>query len=333
MASINYPYTVGWAITNQCNLHCQHCNMSSGTAMVDELSTKEACKIIDDLAAHHIWNICFTGGEPLTRKDFFFLSEYAISKGILVCVTTNGTLVTKEIVEKHLYKFDAVRVSLDGKNAEGNALTRQISSAFDKAINAISILCAEGCDTIVSTCVSKMNVNDLEEMAILLANLGVKRWTMPLFFPSGRGTDIANVALSPEEVRAFILRVSTFQEKYGLHISFDYPYAVTIPNDELPKRSIFYGSCAAGITQMMIFANGDVSPCFAIQKACGNLRENTISEIWNNDDMFKAFRNKSLIQGKCSSCEFLNQCGGGCRAVPYITSGNYLGEDTVCWMK
>lgn len=333
MNSINYPYIVGWAITNKCNLHCKHCNMSSGHALESELTTEEACSIIDDLAANNVWNICFTGGEPLTRRDFFDISNYAISKGLLVCVTTNGILVNREMIERELFKFNAVRISLDGKDANSNFFTRQSKSAYDKAINAIRILCEEGCNTIVSTCVSKRNIDDLDEMAKIISDLGVKRWTMPLFFPSGRGTQIADIALSPEEVRSFIIKISRFKELYGLQVSFDYPYAIAIPEGELQKQSIDYGSCAAGITQIMIFANGDVSPCFAISKSCGNLRKKTLSEIWNNDKMFISFRNKSLIEGKCATCGFLNQCGGGCRAVPFIQNGNYLGEDTVCWVK
>lgn len=67
MNSINYPYIVGWAITNKCNLHCKHCNMSSGHALESELTTEEACSIIDDLAANNVWNICFTGASCIIQ--------------------------------------------------------------------------------------------------------------------------------------------------------------------------------------------------------------------------------------------------------------------------
>ena len=44
----NYPYSVGWAITNICNLHCIHCNMDSGIGLKNELNTEECFKIIDE---------------------------------------------------------------------------------------------------------------------------------------------------------------------------------------------------------------------------------------------------------------------------------------------
>ena len=333
MNSINYPYTVGWAITNKCNLQCSHCNMNSGAALADELSMSEIKPIIDDLARHSVHNICFTGGEPLLRSDFFDIANYALSKGVRVCVTTNGTLVTRSLIEKELYKFDIVRISLDGRDEKSNSFIRQSESAYFKAVDAIRMLCEDGCNTMVSTCVSQKNIDQLDDMALLLAKLGVKRWTMPLFFPAGRGVKIADVALSPMQVRDFIIKVSKFYDRYGIFVSFDYPYAIAIPANELPRRNFLCGSCAAGITQLMIFANGNVSPCFAISESCGNLRTNSISDIWNKNEMFKAFRDKSLIQGKCGKCTFLNQCGGGCRAVPFIQDGNYLGEDTVCWLK
>lgn len=66
-----YPYSVGWAITNKCNLRCIHCNMNSGKELDDELKTDECIKIIDELAKNRVQRITFFGGEPLVRKDFF----------------------------------------------------------------------------------------------------------------------------------------------------------------------------------------------------------------------------------------------------------------------
>ena len=78
----NYPYSIGWAITNKCNLRCIHCNMDSGNKLGDELTKDECFKIIDELNSKKVQRICFFGGEPLIRKDFFDIANYAIEKGI-----------------------------------------------------------------------------------------------------------------------------------------------------------------------------------------------------------------------------------------------------------
>ena len=100
-----YPYSVGWAITNQCNLNCKHCNMSSGKKLKDELTLDECCNVIDLLSNEGVQKIMFSGGEPLTRQDFFDIVDYAISKGIFVSITTNSLLLTQKMVEEQFYKF------------------------------------------------------------------------------------------------------------------------------------------------------------------------------------------------------------------------------------
>ena len=66
----NYPYSIGWAVTNLCNLRCVHCNMDSGDKLNDELSLEEAYKLLDELSKNKVQKITFFGGEPFIRKDF-----------------------------------------------------------------------------------------------------------------------------------------------------------------------------------------------------------------------------------------------------------------------
>ena len=331
MSVISYPYTIGWGITNRCNYSCKHCNMDSGVAYEDELSYKEACLIIDEFVNNDVKNICFTGGEPFSRTDFLDICEYAIQKGLFVCVTSNGSLITENMINNHLYKFQLIRISLDGVNAEQHDYFRNKKGAYKKAVNSIKLLVNSGCNVGVVTCVSKLNFNNLEEIASLISSMGVKKWFLPLLSPSGRGANIQDLSLEPLEVKEFIIKISSFQKKYNLQIGVDLPYAVMLNDKRFADDSLIYGNCAAGITQIMIFPNGDVSPCFAMKINCGNVRSNSISDIWLHNDVFVKFRDKSLLKGKCRECEFLRQCGGGCRAVPFIRDNDFLGEDTICW--
>ncbi len=56
-------------------------------------------QIIDQIADAGTLFLLITGGEPLLRKDFGELYIYARSKGILVTLFTNGTLLTEEIIK------------------------------------------------------------------------------------------------------------------------------------------------------------------------------------------------------------------------------------------
>ena len=92
---------VVWNSTKTCNLKCRHCYMNSDAQKYEgELTTEEAKRFIDDLAEFNVPVLLFSGGEPLMRKDFFELAEYAAAKGIRPTLSTNGTLITREVAER-----------------------------------------------------------------------------------------------------------------------------------------------------------------------------------------------------------------------------------------
>ena len=321
-----YPFSVGWAITNKCNLRCKHCNMSSGEELKNELTKKECFEIIDELSNNNVQKIGFFGGEPLMRNDFFDIVNYAIKKGIFVSFTTNSLLVNEKMIKDELYKFELIRVSLDGPTPETHEYIRNLSGSFNKTIENIKKMTENGINVGVVTCISHKNVDYIEEMIELLEELRVKSWFIPILAPMGRGSKLKEQVLTPKEVEKLLIKIEQLTQKTNFLINLDLPYSAFLKN----KSNRIKASCPAAITELVIFANGDVSPCCEIPIMGGNIRKNTISDIWNNSKVFKEFRNRNLIKGKCQGCEFLKNCGG-CRANAYIKYGDYLQGDDICW--
>ncbi len=321
-----YPYSVGIAITNKCNLHCIHCNMNSGQALNNELTKNECFKLIGELKENKVQKINFFGGEPLVRNDFFEIANYAYNLGIFVHVTTNALLVTDNIIKNELYKFEMVRVSLDGPTPETHEFIRNKKGTFEKTINNIKKMVDNGVDVGVVTCISHKNIKYLKEMVQLLTELKIKRWFIPLLSTAGRGSSLSSEVLLPHEIKDLLIELEKLTKKASFIINLDLPYTFLLKN----KNNKIKSSCPAAITELTIFANGDVSPCCEIPVIGGNIRKNTIEDIWNNSDVFKNFRNKNLIKGKCSKCPYLINCGG-CRANAYIKYNDYLEGDDACW--
>src|SRR3990172_1996419 len=69
------PLFVQFDCTNHCNLRCRHCVTRGGEELRDELSTQDALKLIRELGSIGVFQIGFSGGEPLTRKDIFTIME------------------------------------------------------------------------------------------------------------------------------------------------------------------------------------------------------------------------------------------------------------------
>lgn len=84
--------------------------------------------------------------------------------------------------------------------------------------------------------------------------------------------------------------------------------------------------CQAGLTNIGIDSVGNVRGCESLYDSIfveGNLREQTLSEIWNNPNAFSYNRHfkTELLSGKCKECEEGARCAGGCRSYNYFTQG------------
>ena len=115
------PVNLTWEITLKCNLSCCHCLSDAGIAHPDELTTEQCLDVLDELAALKVFQINIGGGEPFIRSDFFRILEYAERKGIVSCVSTNGTLLDRDVC-KRLATLNGlfIQVSLDGVDEETN---------------------------------------------------------------------------------------------------------------------------------------------------------------------------------------------------------------------
>lgn len=322
----SYPYSIGWAVTNKCNLRCIHCNMNSGDMLNNELSLEESYTLLDELSKNHVQKITFFGGEPFMRKDFLQIVDYAFKKGFFLNVTTNSLLITDDIIKNDLYKFELVRVSLDGPNAECHEFIRNKKGSFEKTINNIRKMIEQGIDVGVVTVISHKNIKLLKEMIELLKDLKIKQWFLPLLSTAGRGSSLDYLTLNPLEVKEFLIEIDNLTKDVPFIVNLDLPYNVLLKC----RNPRLKASCPAGITEAAIFANGDVSPCCEIPVIGGNIREDSIYNIWNHSKVFVEFRNRGLVKGKCGECPFLMNCGG-CRANAYIKYLDYLEGDDVCW--
>ena len=83
---LSAPVNLTWEITMRCNLRCAHCLSDAGSQAEDELSTSQCRQVIDELARLKVFQINVGGGEPFARPDFLELVDYALSKGVVVCV-------------------------------------------------------------------------------------------------------------------------------------------------------------------------------------------------------------------------------------------------------
>jgi radical SAM protein with 4Fe4S-binding SPASM domain len=90
----------------------------------------------------------------------------------------------------------------------------------------------------------------------------------------------------------------------------------------------FIGGCGAGRLYCGMEPNGDIEPCVFIPIKLGNIREQSLVDIWRNSPVLKQIRSRDAFEG-CGECEYKYICGG-CRARAYAYFNNLQGPDPAC---
>ena len=181
------PICLTWELTYGCNLACVHCLSSSGRRDPDELSTAEAERVVDELAAMQVFYVNIGGGEPLVRRDFFDLLEHAVASGVGVKFSTNGALLTRAMAARlATTDYVDVQVSLDGASKPTNDAVRGAGS-YTAARRAMDHLAEAGFGPFkISVVVTRDNVAELDDLEALALGYGAQLRVTRLR-PSGRG--------------------------------------------------------------------------------------------------------------------------------------------------
>ncbi len=198
--SLCAPFLVVWDFTHKCNLRCKHCYSNSGEPEAYELTTEQALAVVDQLADAHVTALAFSGGEPLTRKDFFQVAKHASDRGLYVSLASNGTLLTKENVAKiKEAQVNYIDISIDGATAKTHDDFRGVPGALDKAVAGLKNCVDADICACIATTVGKNNMTELPAIIDLAEQLQIERFTYFNFIPAGRGKNHADQDLSPQE--------------------------------------------------------------------------------------------------------------------------------------
>jgi heme b synthase len=334
---------VAWETTRNCNLACVHCRASATTGPHSgELDTSEAFQLLDQIAEIAKPIIILTGGEPLLREDIFDIAAYGTRKGLRMVMAPNGTLITEDIARKLMDAgIKRISISLDGSTPQSHDSFRKVEGAFAGAVNAMKIASKVGLEFQVNTTITKTNLDQIPEIQKLAVDLGAVAHHIFLLVPTGRGKYIVDREISAVEYEETLNWFYDQRDKTPLELKATcapHYYRILRQRARKEGRSVSFNThgldavtrgCLGGIGFCFVSHRGDVQPCGFLTANCGNVRQRSFAEIWQNSDVFRALRDYDKLKGKCAPCEFKRVCGG-CRARAYEATGDLLAEEPLC---
>ncbi|MCR5563033.1 MAG: 12,18-didecarboxysiroheme deacetylase [Desulfovibrio sp.] len=343
-----------WNMTKRCNLKCVHCYAHAVKVDgVDDISTSQAMRMIDDLAAYGCPVMLFSGGEPLVREDLVELARHATEKGMRAVISTNGTLITREKArELKSVGLSYVGISLDGLEAVHDHF-RGVTGAYRNALKGIANCQAEGLKVGLRFTMNRRNVAEIPGIFGLLRDLEIPRACFYHLVYSGRGSNLIKEDLDHAETRAVLDLIMDETRKLfdagkpkeilTVDNHADGPYVWMRLKREDPKR-------AEEVFQLLQYNEGNNSGrgigCISWDGAVhadqfwrehvfGNVLERPFSQIWDDPAIELLHRlkdKKRYVGGRCAKCRYLPICGGNFRARAEAFYGDPWAQDPACYL-
>lgn len=335
-----HEFFVQWHLTERCNLRCRHCYQ--GEKAVEEMPLSEAISVIEEVADmldewSETYGMAFSpsvnisGGEPFLRNDIFAIMDTLRRHGFHIDVLTNGTLIDKDKARRlSALGVRGVQVSVEGPEDVHDSIRGKRS--FSAAIRGVENLLESGIRVTLNATLSRLNASRFMELVVLAEIIGVQRLGFSRLVPSGRGRQLVDESLDRWQVKLLYDAILSLKPD-GLGIVTGDPVAVQARQPAFPDAGATpMGGCAAGLSGLTLLSDGTVVPCRRLPVPLGNIREDSVREIWATSEVLNALRDRDRYSGKCASCTRWSVCRG-CRAIAYATSGNILAEDPGCFVE
>ncbi len=311
-------------ILDGCNLRCKHCYVGDRRFKPGPpLSLEEVVKRVQILKEFqekhgfkgHTMNI--SGGEPTIHPDLLEIMREIRKRDITPFLLTNGMNMTRKFAQQIKDAgCNLVQISLEGTESSNDEIRGK--GVFQKALESIKLLKELDFRVVIGITISKMNIDQLEELWKLLDGK-VNKFHMREVTPIGAAEGFNKIGI--EERWNLYKKINSWSGKTRVFLE-DPPFC-TIDPEQVEKRA----GCAAMICLMCIDTDGSVYPCRKAPYKMGSIED--IETAWNNP-IAKKMRVREF-EGPCGTCNIKGSCGG-CRGYAYAL-GNILGSDDRCFLQ
>ena len=345
-----------WNLTRTCNLKCRHCyTVSSDNVFPGELTHDQAMGVLDDLAAFRIPALILSGGEPLSRFDFWDLAERARALDFRhLSLSTNGTKLGEPGVADRVAAlgFDYVGISLDGIGAT-NDWFRGVEGAFANALAGVRACKARGVKVGLRFTITRDNGDQLPQMLDLCEAEGVDKFYLSHLVYAGRGDKHRGEDQEHDHTRR---AMDLLIERGWDAVANGRPLEIVTGNNDadavyflrwaearfapeavahLREHLVAWGGNSSGLGVANIDPQGKVHPdTYWSDYTVGSVKEKPFSAWWTGDDpMLATLRTRPRpLKGRCGACAFQDVCGGNTRIRALQLTGDPWAEDPACYL-
>ena len=317
-------------LTHRCPLHCLYC--SNPTELInraEELPTESWSHVFQQAAQLGVLQADLTGGEPLARPDILELIRAARAAGLYVNLITSGIPLDEARLAKLIEAgLDHFQLSFQAANEE---TAQEISNTKSHAqkLRVLEWLKKVRVAVTLNFVIHRRNIDQIQEMLQIAESSSATR------------VEFANVQYYGW---AFANRENLLPTRVQLDRSLEVIKSaearlrgkIRIESVVPDYYAKFPKPCMGGWGRklMLITPNGEALPCHAAKiipnLPFANVKQSTLSEIWERSEAFQKFRGEAWMQAPCKTCDRRTIDFGGCRCQALLLAGDAATTDPVC---
>ncbi len=314
-------------VVQDCNLRCSYCYGDGGkyqnSGIMDFCTAKKSVDFLIDKSKSEKLGICFFGGEPLLNfelikevVDYCHKKETEIGKIFKFSMTSNGTLINKEIEEFIINNNIKLQISIDGdkKTHDSNRYYSDKSGSYETVLKNTKSLMEKGLLGARGTITTKEL--DLVHTYDFLHSIGFNEIALAPAF--NLLTDKEYDMMADAYIDFYLNFEKRIKEKKYEEVKNNKMFMQQL--DYIHNSSIRTTGCGVGKNLYAISINGDIYPC---QRFVGS-EEAILGNVFEDDNKQKDFLKKITINNfeKCSKCWIRNLCVGGCIHNNFSSTGD-----------
>ena len=303
------PYRMDLALTYRCNNDCAHC-YNARPRDFGELTTADWFRILDRIWELGIPHVVFTGGEPTLRADLPALIAHAEINGQITGLNTNGRRLSDRRFLESLVEagLDHVQITLESHDPAIHDGMVRLRGAWAQTVAGIRNALDTPLFVMTNTTMLQDNYATLDKTLDFLAESGVPTVGLNALIYSGKGASVGTGLKESELVPLLDLarqRTAEHEQRLIWYTPTQYCHFDPMQLDLGVK------GCTAALYNMCVEPDGSVIPCQSYYQPLGNLLNDPWQAIWNHE-LSVSLRERHNVPEKCTGCDLLVECGGGC---------------------
>lgn len=312
-----HPVSASMELTYACNLHCLFCfnpvvrkgqerTTPAPAPGAPLLSYEEIVGVLEQLQEMGILYLTLTGGEPLLHPRFWDVAYEAKRRAFAIRLFSNGTTIDEGVADRLVdLAPNCVEISVHGATSGTAEALNQVAGSHERLLAALGLLKERGIRVFLKAVVTRLTAPEVPGIQALADGFGFPLYLDMVVTPSDDGD------LFPLDLRAT-------DDQFRDVLRNRTRYTIGSSPFEQPISGL---SCGLAMGTLHVDPYGNVQPCIQWKESGGNVRRQSIQEIWTASQVFEEARaaNRKIAELRAAGDDAL--CGH-CPALSKLRHGD-----------